>query len=174
MKVALYARVSTDRQETANQVPALKRYVEARGWEYELLEEEESTRKTRPVKESVLRRLRAGELDGVVVWKLDRWGRSTSELVRELSEIQERGLLFASVTDNIDLSTATGKLQLGILAAFAQFERDLTSERTREALARKKAAGAKLGRPKGSKDKKQRRKSGYYLRHAGKKGGSAK
>lgn len=170
MRVALYARVSTGGQDTKNQLPALTRYAEAQGWDAVLFEEQESARGTRPIKQEVLRALRAGEFAGVVVWKLDRWGRSVSELVREIHELTERGRFFASITDNIDLSTATGKLHLTILAAFAEFEKNLISERTREALARKKAEGVQLGRPKGSKDKKQRRRSGYWKRYAG--GGS--
>ena len=91
MKVACYARVSTHRQDSANQIPALKRYAESREWEYDIIEEQESSRGTRPRKQDVLRGLRRGDYQGVVVWKLDRWGRSTSELIQELTEISESG-----------------------------------------------------------------------------------
>jgi putative DNA-invertase from lambdoid prophage Rac len=70
-----------------------------------------------------------------------------------------------SLSDNIDLSTATGRLQFQILAAFASFERDLIRERTIEGLNRARMQGKKLGRPKGRKDSRPRKKSGYYLRH---------
>ena len=125
-----------------------------------------STRKTRPIKAEVLRKLRTFELDGVIIYKLDRWARSSSELIRELEELHKKGILFVSLTDNINLDTASGKLMVGILAAFAQFERDIISERTKEGIKRARANGKKPGRPSGSKDKKKRRRSGYLLRHA--------
>jgi len=75
-------------------------------------------------------------------------------------------LLFISINDHLDFSTPTGRLHFQILAIFSEFERSLISERTRLALQRKKQEGKRLGRPAGSKDKKQRKKSGYILRHA--------
>lgn len=148
MKFALYARVSTDEQNTEQQVSRLVDYAKARGFEYEVFEEQESTRKTRPIKQDVLKRLRAREFAGVIVWKLDRWARSSTELVLEIQELHDVGLQFISITDGIDLSSAVGRLQLQILSAFAQFERDLISERTKEGLARARRRGKILGRPR--------------------------
>jgi putative DNA-invertase from lambdoid prophage Rac len=167
MRVAIYARVSTDEQTTENQVLRLKDYVERQGWSYEVVEEVESSRKTRPKKAELLQRLRRREFDAVIIWKLDRWARSSQELSLEIEELFNKGVLFISLSDNIDLSTATGKLQFQILSAFAEFERNLIRERTLEGLARAKRQGKKLGRPKGSVDRKDRKKSGYFLRHAG-------
>jgi putative DNA-invertase from lambdoid prophage Rac len=168
MRVAIYARVSTGDQTTENQVLRLKEYADRQGWSYEVLEEVESSRKTRPIKSALLQRLRRKEFDGVLIWKLDRWARSSYELLNEISELHQKDVKFISLSDNIDLSTATGKLQFQILSAFAEFERNLIRERTLEGLNRAKSQGKSLGRPKGSKDKKDRKKSGYYLRHVGK------
>lgn len=164
-KVAIYARVSTREQTTDNQKLILLEHAKNQGWNFEFFEEQESTRKTRPVKYNLLQRLRNKEFDAVCVLKLDRWGRSTIELAGEIQELKEREIDFISLRDNIDLSTATGQLQFNIISAFAQFERDIIRERTLDGLARAKAEGKQLGRPKGSKDKKQRGKSGYLLRH---------
>ena len=134
------------------------------GWEYDYYEEKQSTRKTRPIKEALYKKLCQKEYDAVVVWKLFRWARTLQEAIREINILVfEKNVKFISVTDNIDLSTATGRLYFHILCAFGEFERDLLSERTREGLAVSKK---KPGRPKGSTDKKKRRKSGYYQRWA--------
>lgn len=167
-KVAIYVRVSTEQQTTDNQSLRLIEYANRMGWDYELIEETMSSRKTRPKKAELLRRLRNREFDTLLIWKLDRWARSSQELSLEIEELYHKGITFISLTDNIDLSTATGKLQFQILSAFAEFERNLIRERTLEGLARAKKQGKTLGRPKGSKDKKDRRKSGYYLRYANK------
>jgi DNA invertase Pin-like site-specific DNA recombinase len=169
MKVALYCRVSTGRQTNENQALILKKHAERMGWDYEFFEEKESTRKRRPVKFMLMQRLRNKEFDAVCVLKLDRWGRSNVELALEMQELQDKGVDFISVRDNIDLSTATGKLQFHIISCFAEFERDLNRERTLDGLARARANGVKIGRPKGSKDSYKRKRSGYHLRHAAEK-----
>ena len=167
MKYAIYARVSTLDQHPENQLLQLTDYAQRQGWDYDTYEEKETTRKTRPVKEQLKALLRQKKYDGLLVWKLDRWGRSSQELVIEIDEFIHRNINFVSYQDNIDLSTPQGKFMAQILSAFAEFERNMISERTKAGLARAKAQGKKLGRPKGSKDKKPRKKSGYYLRHAG-------
>lgn len=165
MKVAIYCRVSTEEQTTENQRIRLVAYCKKNNWDYEVIEEQMTTRKTRPRKNKLLQRLRNKEFDGVIIFKLDRWARSMYELTNEISELHKKGITFISVSDNIDLSSATGKLQFHILSAFAEFERALIRERTIEGLKRAKSQGKKLGRPKGSKDKKIRKKGGYYLRY---------
>lgn len=165
MKVVCYCRVSTQEQTTENQEIRLKEYCENRKWDYKIEKEVESSRKTRPVKAMVLNQLRGGMYDTLVIYKLDRWARSSQELSLEIEELYNRGIVFISLSDNIDLSTATGKLQFQILSAFAEFERNLIRERTLEGLNRARKQGKSLGRPKGSRDKKIRRKSGYYLRY---------
>ncbi len=170
MKVALYVRISKRRsQTTENQVLILKKHAERMEWEYEFFKEEESTRKTRPVKAMLLARLRNGDFDAVCVLKLDRWARSLTELVMDVTELFEKKIGFISVRDNIDLSTATGKLQFQILAAFAEFEREIIRERTLDGLERARREGKHLGRPFGSKDTYKRKRSGYWLNHAAKR-----
>ena len=167
MKVAIYARVSTRDQHPENQLIQLKEYAKRHNYEYEVFEEKESTRKTRPIKQDLMNRLRQKEFDGVLVLKLDRWARSLPELALEVQELYGKGVSFVSLRDNIDLSSATGKLQFHILSAFAEFERELIRERTLDGLERAKINGTKLGRPKGAKDRNgKRNKSGYWLRWA--------
>jgi DNA invertase Pin-like site-specific DNA recombinase len=168
-KVALYCRVSTIEQDTMNQEVRLIDYAKLQGWQYEVYKETESSRKTRPVKQELLQKLRREEYDAIVVYKLDRYARSSSELILEIKELVEKGVAFISISDNLDFSTASGKLHFQILCAFAEFERELIRERTIEGLRRTKIQGTTLGRPKGSRDSKPRPKSGYILREANKK-----
>lgn len=168
-KVAIYVRVSTQEQTNENQILRLVEFATSKEWQYDLYEEVMSSRKTRPVKQELLAKLRAGVYDAVVVYKLDRWARSSTELILETKELLDKNIAFISVSDNLDFSTATGKLHFQILSAFAEFERELIRERTMEGLHRAKSQGKKIGRPKGRKDSKKRRTSGYILREAGKR-----
>lgn len=169
--LALYCRVSLSNggQTTENQKIRLVEFANKNGFTYDLYEETESTRKTRPVKQALLGKIRAGEYDAVAVYKLDRWARSSTELILDTKEILDKGIGFISISDNLDFSTASGKLHFQILSAFAEFERELIRERTIEGLHRAKMQGKVSGRPKGSKDSKQRPKSGYILREAKKR-----
>lgn len=169
MKYALYCRVSTDKQTNENQKLRLIDYANSKGFEFDFYEEIESSRKTRPVKQALLAKLRNKEYSALIVYKLDRWARSSRELILEAEELLNKGVGFVSLSDNLDFSTAAGKLQFAILAAFAEFERSLISERTKEGLRRAKLQGHIAGRPVGSKDKKERPKSGYILREARKR-----
>lgn len=166
LKVALYARVSTVEQNLNNQIAALEARAKREGWEYDIYREKISTRKTRPEKDRLYKICLERGYDAVVVWKIDRWARSLTELVRDITTLYERGVAFISLQDNIDLSSASGRLQFNIISSFAQYERDIISERTKEGLKHAKNVG------KRGKDKKPRRKSGYYRYHATKnKGG---
>jgi DNA invertase Pin-like site-specific DNA recombinase len=169
-KFALYCRVSTTLQTTDNQKIRLLQWATDNNYRYELFDETQTTRKTRPIKQLLLQRLRKGDFTAVVVFKLDRWARSSTELILETKELIEKGVGFISLSDNLDFTSASGKLHFQILSAFAEFERSLISERTREGINRLKEAGVKLGRPKGSKDSKPRPKSGYYIREMRKRG----
>jgi len=162
LKVALYARVSTNMQDPKMQNKALVDKAKREGWEYEYFEEQESTRKTRPIKYNLYQRLLNKDFEAVCVWRLDRWARSTQEASREIQTLYERNVKFISLTENIDLSTASGMLQFNVISAFAQFERDLISERVREGLKGKINVG------KRGKDKRPRKKSGYLLRYTNK------
>jgi putative DNA-invertase from lambdoid prophage Rac len=169
-KYALYCRVSTSTQNTENQKIRLIQWAIDNNYEFELFEETETTRKTRPVKQKLLSRLRNFEFKAVVVFKLDRWARSSSELILETKELVEKEVGFISLSDNLDFGSASGKLHFQILCAFAEFERSLISERTKEGINRVKSSGILVGRPKGSKDAKPRKKSGYYVREMKKRG----
>ena len=165
MKIAIYCRVSTKDQNPENQKLQLEEYANRMNYSYEIFEETESTRRIRPIKQALMTRLRRKEFEGVLVLKLDRWARSLNELLFDISELTDKGIIFMSMRDNIDLATSTGKLQFHILSAFAEFERAMIRERTMDGLSRAKANGKRLGRPSGSKDKKKRRKAGYLLRY---------
>lgn len=166
-KIAIYVRVSTLDQTVENQKVRLFEYAKLHNYKYDIYEEVESSRRTRPVKQALLQKLRNGEYTGVIVYKIDRWARSSTELILEIKELVDRGIAFISVSNNLDFTSATGRLHFHILCIFSEFERSLISDRTKIALRRKKEVeGVRLGRPKGSKDKNERRKSGYILRHA--------
>lgn len=150
MKIALYARVSKAlEQNPENQLLELRRWAKAA--QHEVIGEyvdEVSSKDTRPEKEKVLRMLRLGEIDGVAFYALDRWGRSITELILELDEFSKTEKSLISMKEGLDLSTAAGRMFANILAAMANFERDRIRERTLLGLARAKAQGKKLGRPR--------------------------
>jgi DNA invertase Pin-like site-specific DNA recombinase len=149
MKVALYCRVSKkDEQTPENQRLILEEYAKKSGWEYMVFVESSTSRETRPLKQILMQSLREKKYDAVCVLKLDRWARSLQELVMDVTELYERGIPFISIRDGIDLSTPTGKLYFHIMASFAEFERDLIRERTMDGLARARAKGITLGRPR--------------------------
>lgn len=148
MKVAIYARVSTDDQNVENQVGPLKVYAERMGWEYDVFTEVESTRKTRPIQWDLYNKILRKEYDGLLIYKFDRWARSTKEMVDHVESMLAKGIIVYSYTENVDLSSSMGRAMLTIISAFAQLERDLIRERTLAGLARAKAQGKKLGRPR--------------------------
>jgi DNA invertase Pin-like site-specific DNA recombinase len=159
MRVIIYCRVSRMDLNTDNQRLRLEEYAKLKGWEYEVFEETESTRKTRPVKEKVLSLLREGKFDGVLIYKLDRWARSLQELIMNVTEITNRGKSFTVLTQPFDTTSASGMLMMQILGAFAEFEREMIRERTMAGLDRARAQGKTLGRPR----KAMKRKGRIYL-----------
>jgi len=148
MYVAIYVRVSTQDQVLENQIIPLKNYCERMGWEYQIFEEKESTRKTRPVQWDLYNRLLRKEFDGLVIYKFDRWARSTKELIEHVDNLLAKDIKIFSYSENIDLSSSMGRAMLTIMSAFAQLERDLIKERTIQGLNRARAQGKKLGRPR--------------------------
>lgn len=150
MRVALYARVSMALKQTPeNQLIELNRWAASAGHEIKgVFVDEVSSKDTRPEKEKVLKMLRLGELDGVAFVCLDRWGRTISELVFEIEEFSRTGKALISLKEGIDLTTSAGRLMANMLAAMANFERDRIRERTMMGLARARAQGKKLGRPR--------------------------
>ena len=168
--IAIYVRVSTKEQTVENQTVRLVDYAKSNGYTFDIYEETESTRKTRPVKQKLMSKLRNYEYYAVAVYKLDRWARSSRELILDTQELIDKGIGFISISDNLDFTTASGKLQFAILAAFSEFERELIRERTVNSLQRKKAEGYIFsGRPRGAKDLKKRKTEGYFLREARKR-----
>ena len=146
VKVAIYCRVSTDEQTTQNQKLPLIEYCKRCGFEYTIFEEVESTRNTRPIQVELYNKLLHKEFDMLIIYKFDRWARSTSELVIHMESLVKKGIKVYSYTENIDLSSAMGTAMLTIISAFAQLERDLIRERTKAGLRRVRAQGKVLGR----------------------------
>ena len=147
MKFAIYIRVSRRDLHPENQKLQLIEHCKVKGWEYEIFEETESTRKTRPIKEEVLKQLREGKFDGILIYKLDRWARSLQELIMNIEEIRSRNKQFIVLTQPIDTTSSSGMLMFQILGAFAEFEREIIRERTMAGLDRARSQGKKLGRP---------------------------
>lgn len=146
-KVALYCRVSTGEQSTAMQADELRRMAEARGWEVvTVVEEKVSGRKTRPARQQLVRDAKAGKVDGIMVWSLSRWGRSTADLVGSIRELDESDVAFISLKEGIDLSTSAGRLVANVLASIAEFEVDAIRERVTAGLRHAARYGTKSGK----------------------------
>jgi putative DNA-invertase from lambdoid prophage Rac len=150
MKVALYARVSTHDQQTLSlQIKAMQQYVKKRGWTPTIqIKDVGSGATARPKRDQLMQAARKREIDAVIVWRLDRWGRSLADLVVTLKELSELGVGFVSLSEAVDLTTASGRAMVGMLAVFAQFENEIRSERVRAGIAEARLAGRPLGRPK--------------------------
>ena len=130
-----YARVSTRDQNLALQIEALERF----GCNHIFQEKLSATSKKRPELAKLWRELRPG--DTLAVWKLDRLARNAREMLNRMHELDDRKVRFVSLTESIDTATAAGKLMLAVLSAMAQFERDLTSERTAAGIRRVQNSG---------------------------------
>ncbi len=150
LRVGLYARVSThDQQTLPMQLSAMRDYAERRGWEVvKETSEIGSGAKEREKRDELLKVARRREIDAVVVWRLDRWGRSLVDLVTTLGEMGELGVGFVSLTEALDLTTPTGRAMAGLLAVFAEFERDILRERVKAGIAEAREKGKPHGRPK--------------------------
>ena len=153
MKAAVYLRVSSrdGRQDEANQEPDCARLCTARGWEPVWYRERESGAKARPVWRAVMEAARVGQVRAVVVWSLDRTGRSRVQIVHDLAELLRWRVDVASVKDSwLDQAPGpTRDLLVQIMAWVAEGERLRLIERTHAGLARARAKGKKLGRPAG-------------------------
>jgi putative DNA-invertase from lambdoid prophage Rac len=148
LRCALYARVSTAGQQSVPaQLEALREYAQRRGW---LVVEEVSDlgsgAKTRPKREALMVMARARSIDVIAVAKLDRWGRSLTDLVVSMQALTDVGVAFVSVTDGIDLTTTAGKALAGMLSVFAEFERNLIVERVRSGMTHAKKHGTRSGK----------------------------
>ena len=140
-----YARISTTDQNPNLQIEALKR---AGCHEKHIYIDEgiSGAKEKRPALDKALKRLSHG--DSLIVWRLDRLGRSMRHLIELTSMFEGKGIEFRSLSDSIDTSTAGGKLYFHMMGAFAEFERNLISERTKAGMAAAKARGVHIGRPK--------------------------
>ena len=98
-------------------------------------------------REKILEAARRREIDSVLVWRLDRWGRSVTDLLATLQEMEHLGVGFVSLTEALDLTTPAGRAMAAMLAVFAAFEREVLQERTRAGLANARQNGKRLGRP---------------------------
>jgi putative DNA-invertase from lambdoid prophage Rac len=149
MRAGLYARVSTHDQQTLGlQTEAMSAYIKDRGWELvRQIKDVGSGAKDRPGRESLLQAARRREVDVVVVWRLDRWGRSVADLMMTLRELTDLGVGFVSLTEALDLTTPTGRAMAGLLAVFAEFEREILRERVRAGIAQARNQGRAHGRP---------------------------
>ena len=148
-RVALYARVSThDQQTLPMQLETMRAYAERRGWSIaSTIEEVGSGAKTRPRREELLRAARRREIDVIVVWRLDRWGRSLVDLVSTLQEVTALNVGFVSLSEALDLTTPAGRAFAGMLAVFAEFERDILRDRVKAGIAQARKDGRPHGRP---------------------------
>jgi DNA invertase Pin-like site-specific DNA recombinase len=148
-RAGLYARVSTQDQQTlAMQNRTMREYAARRGWTVVLqVREVNSGVIHREAREKLLNAARRREIDIVLVWRLDRWGRSVTDLLATLQELEHLGVGFVSLTEALDLTTPAGRAMAGLLAIFAEFEREILRERTRAGLAHARQNGKRLGRP---------------------------
>jgi putative DNA-invertase from lambdoid prophage Rac len=170
MKVAIYDRISSTKQELEQQIQSCIKFCEIKGWEYTIFTETKSSTKARPVWDDVLRRARKHECRNIVVFRLDRAWRSSRQFIMDFDSLQAQGIYVISVMEGLDPTTPIGKAMMTVLVALAELERVNISIATKQRLQALKNLGKTLGRPKGSKDKKMRRKSGYLLREAKKRG----
>jgi len=152
MRAAIYARSSTFDQEPENQLQELRRYVEARGWTaVEYVDRGISgSKENRPALDALLRDAKRRKFDVLVCWRLDRLGRNLKHLITLLDNLQALGVAFVSLSEGIDATTPAGKLQMHILGAIAEFERERIRERVLAGLQRARREGKALGRPKGA------------------------
>jgi putative DNA-invertase from lambdoid prophage Rac len=149
VRAGIYARVSTQDQQTLPmQSRAMREYAARRGWTIAMqVKEVGSGAAQRQMREKLIEAARRREIDVVLVWRLDRWGRSVTDLLATLQELEHLGVGFVSLTEALDLTTPAGRAMAALLAVFAEFEREILSERVRAGLAHARQNGRRLGRP---------------------------
>lgn len=150
MRVAIYARVSThDRQALGMQVDAMSACIKVRGWlAAKSVEDIGSGAEERPGREPLLMAARRREIDAIVAWRLDRRGRSVGDPMTTLRELLDLGVGFVSLTEALDLTMPSGRAMAGMLAIFAEFEREILRERVKAGIARARKEGRARGRPR--------------------------
>lgn len=168
-RYCIYARVSTSDQELTQQVEACKRYCDYKGLAVGEIYKEVGSGKSfrRPAFYKMLVSLRNMKFRGLVVFRIDRLGRSVLDLSNFLSEMSNNGIEVYSVNETLDRKSAIGKLTMHMIFAMAEFERESISEATKQRLQALKEGGVKLGRPAGSKDKRRRKRSCFKIPNRG-------
>lgn len=148
-RIGLYARVSTHDQQTLPlQLATMRDYVLKRGWVIATeVEDVGSGASERPRRDELLKSARRREIDAIVVWRLDRWGRSLVDLISTLQELAALQVGFISLHEALDMTTPTGRALVGMLAVFAEFERDLLGDRVKAGIAQARKLGKPHGRP---------------------------
>ena len=148
--IAIYSRVSTHDQKTLRlQLEQCRQYVSARRWlVVQEVTEVGSGVAVRSKREELLKSAKRKQVDIILVWKLDRWGRSVTDLIATLHELYELGVGFISITEALDFTTASGRAMAGLLSIFAEFEREMMRERVKAGLAEARRRGKQLGRPR--------------------------
>ena len=158
MRAALYARVSThDKgQDPEAQLAEMREYCRRMGWEIyrEYVDYESGSKVEREEFQEMLNDARLKKFDILLVWKLDRLARSMKQLIETLDNLRAWNIEFKVITQDIDTTTPHGKLLFHIIAAFAEFERELIRERVRAGIAKAKKKGVKVGRPPRELDRK--------------------
>ena len=163
MRVIIYCRTSKTDQNPENQKLELENYCEAMNYDYTTVEEQESTRKTRPIKNQIFQDSIARKYDMILIWKLDRWARSLQELINDLNILKQHNVQFFSLKDNIKLDeNPSNMLMIHILGAFAEFERAIIRERTLAGLERARSQGKTLGRPRKKRPLSNKNNSGGF------------
>ena len=133
---------------TRLQMRAMREYAARRGWRIALVVKEiGSGASQREMREKLLESARRREIDVVLVWRLDRWGRSVTDLLATLQELEHLGVGFVSLKEALDLTTPAGRAMAALLAVFAEFEREILRERVRAGLEHARRNGKRLGRP---------------------------
>jgi putative DNA-invertase from lambdoid prophage Rac len=150
LRVGLYARVSThDQQTLPMQMSAMRDYAKRRKWAVAIeVKDVGSGATTRPKREKLIESARRREIDLVLVWRLDRWGRSLVDLVSTLQELTALDVGFVSLSEALDLTTPSGRALAGMLAVFAEFERDILRDRVKAGIDQARKEGKPHGRPK--------------------------
>ena len=155
-RCCLYARVSTTNggQHPEMQLAELREHALRRGWTVagEFTDQISGSKDSRPALNKLMAQAHRREFDVVLVWKLDRWGRSLKHLVNSLAELDSLGVAFVSLRDNFDLTTPSGRLMFSIVGAMAEFERALIQERVKAGIAHARVRGKRLGRPRANVD----------------------
>jgi len=166
MRVAIYCRVSTVDQTLEQQSTPLIDWCKREGWSYTIFEEKISGAKdTRPIMDQVMQALRKRKFEALMIYKLSRLGRNLKHLIQTVEELNNKNIQLLCLSPSVDTKTAQGRFFISIMGALDELERETISENTKLKLNYMKKQGKKLGRPRGSRDKKKRSNTGYLLRY---------